>query len=155
MDIDEGQGYDDLLAIMMDEPLLETGFGGDGDGGVIRDRLGHQLSKWPNKIPESLIPPYSCRQPNTQPLSRQTHLPHRISCKEFACTFHRPFRLLIFLMAFVGLPQRFGDMVKASYRSSLRWLSLRIDKRCAGEYATSAISGRASVKECIASSIFQ
>ncbi|OXG90675.1 hypothetical protein C345_06722 [Cryptococcus neoformans A2-102-5] len=39
MDIDDGQGYDDLPAIMMDESLLETGFEGDGYGGVIRDRL--------------------------------------------------------------------------------------------------------------------
>ncbi|OXG59877.1 hypothetical protein C351_02556, partial [Cryptococcus neoformans c8] len=31
MDIDDGQGYDDFPAIMVDEPLLETGFEGDGD----------------------------------------------------------------------------------------------------------------------------
>ncbi|OWZ28477.1 hypothetical protein C356_06449, partial [Cryptococcus neoformans c45] len=35
MDINDGQGYDDLPAIMMDESLLETGFEGDGYGGVI------------------------------------------------------------------------------------------------------------------------
>ncbi|OWZ50079.1 hypothetical protein C368_06782 [Cryptococcus neoformans 125.91] len=50
MDINDGQGYDDLPVVMMDESLLETGFEGDGYGGVI--------------LPESLIPPYSCRQPN-------------------------------------------------------------------------------------------
>ncbi|OWT36837.1 hypothetical protein C362_05499 [Cryptococcus neoformans Bt1] len=64
MDINDGQGYDDLPAIMMDESLLETGFEGDGYGGVICDRLNHQLSRWPTKVSESLIPPYSCRQPN-------------------------------------------------------------------------------------------
>ncbi|OXL06396.1 hypothetical protein C348_05444, partial [Cryptococcus neoformans Gb118] len=56
MDINDGQGYDDLPAIMMDGSLLETGFEGDGYGSVIRDRLSDQLSKWPTKVPESLIP---------------------------------------------------------------------------------------------------
>ncbi|OWZ61133.1 hypothetical protein AYX14_07020, partial [Cryptococcus neoformans] len=51
MDINDGQGYDDLPVIMMDESLLETGFEGDGYGGVIRDRLSHQLSRWSTKFP--------------------------------------------------------------------------------------------------------
>ncbi|OXL08769.1 hypothetical protein C348_02871 [Cryptococcus neoformans Gb118] len=54
MDIDDGQGYNGFPAIMVDEPLLETGFEGDGDADVIHDRFGHQLSKWPTKVPESL-----------------------------------------------------------------------------------------------------
>ncbi|AAW41982.2 hypothetical protein CNB05440 [Cryptococcus deneoformans JEC21] len=111
MDIDDRQGYDDLPAIMMDESLLETGFEGDGYGGVIRDRLGHQLSKWPTKVPESLIPPYSCRQPSP-------YQDEPIFCIESTA---RNMPLLatvlavfsIFLTAFAGLPQRLGDMVKA------------------------------------------
>ncbi|OXH23826.1 hypothetical protein J005_06240 [Cryptococcus neoformans] len=91
MDINDGQGYDDLPAIMMDESLLETGFEGDGYGSVIRDRLSDQLSKWSTKVPESLIPPYSCGQPSPyqdEPIFSTESTARR-------------------------LPQRFGDMVKA------------------------------------------
>ncbi|OWZ60616.1 hypothetical protein AYX14_07121, partial [Cryptococcus neoformans] len=96
----------------MDAPLLETGFEGDGYGSVIRDRLSHQLSKWPTKVSESLIPPYSCRQPSPyqdEPI---------FSTESTAWSMPLLVTVLavfsIFLMAFVGLPQRFGDTVKAA-----------------------------------------
>ncbi|OXG20056.1 hypothetical protein C361_04118 [Cryptococcus neoformans Tu259-1] len=111
MDIDDGQGYDDFSAIMVDGPLLETGFEGDGDADVIHDRFGHQLSKWPTKVPESLIPPYSCRQPNPyqdEPIFRPGSAAKNMP---LLATVLAVFS--IFLTAFVGLPQRFGDMVKA------------------------------------------
>ncbi|AFR93558.1 hypothetical protein C343_01452 [Cryptococcus neoformans C23] len=133
LDIDDAQGYDDLPAIMMDESLLEAGFEGDGYGGVIRDSLGHQLSKWPTKVPESLIPPYSCRQPNPyqdepifRPGSAARSMPLLVTVLAV---------FSIFLTAFAGLPQRLGDLAKA------------VIQRCAGGYSTSAISRRASVEK--------
>ncbi|UOH84389.1 hypothetical protein LQV05_001189 [Cryptococcus neoformans] len=111
MDINNGQGYDDLPAIMMDEYLLETGFEGDGYGGVIRDRLSHQLSKWPTKVPESLIPSYSCRQPS--PYQDEPIFSTESTARSMPLLATVLAVFSIFLMAFVGLPQRLGDMVKA------------------------------------------
>ncbi|OWZ76255.1 hypothetical protein C365_05253, partial [Cryptococcus neoformans Bt85] len=111
MDINDGQGDDDLPAIMMDESLLETGFEGDGYGGVICDRLNHQLSRWPTKVSESLIPPYSCQQPNPyqdEPIFRTESTARSMPVLATVLAVFS-----IFLMAFVGLPQRLGDMVKA------------------------------------------
>ncbi|OXC60975.1 hypothetical protein AYX13_07069, partial [Cryptococcus neoformans] len=90
--------------------LLETGFEGDGYGGVIRDRLSDQLSKWPTKVPESLIPPYSRRQPSPyqdEPIFRTESTGRSMP---LLATVLAVFS--IFLMAFVGPPQRLGDMVK-------------------------------------------
>ncbi|OXH31029.1 hypothetical protein J008_03755 [Cryptococcus neoformans] len=92
---------------MMDESL-ETGFEGDGYGGVIRDRLSHQLRRWPTEDPESLIPPYSCRQPS--PYQDETIFRTESITRSMPLL---PTVFSIFLTAFVGLPQRFGDMVKA------------------------------------------
>ncbi|OXG10650.1 hypothetical protein C367_06712 [Cryptococcus neoformans Ze90-1] len=89
MDIDDGQGYDDLPAIMMDESLLETGF----------------------EIPESLIPPYSCQQPSPyqdETIFRTESITRSMSLLAIVLAVFS-----IFLMVFVGLPQRLGDMVKA------------------------------------------
>lgn len=111
MDIDDGQGNDDLPFIMMDEPLLEKGAEDDGDAGVIRDRLGHQLGKWPTKIPESLIPSYSGRQPNPyqdEPIFRTGPATRSMPLLTTVLAV-----VSVFLSIFVGLPQRFGDMVKA------------------------------------------
>ncbi|AFR95875.2 hypothetical protein C343_03975 [Cryptococcus neoformans C23] len=108
MDIDDGRSYDDLPVIMMDESLLETGFEGDGYGGVIRDRLSHQLRRWPTEVPESLIPPYSCRQPS--PYQDETIFRTESITRSMPLL---PTVFSIFLTAFVGLPQRFRDMVKA------------------------------------------
>ncbi|OWZ78044.1 hypothetical protein C365_03803 [Cryptococcus neoformans Bt85] len=130
MDINDGQGYDDLPVIMMDESLLETGFEGDGYGGVIRDRLSHQLSKWPTKVPESLIPPYSCRQPS--PYQDEPIFSTESTARSMPLLVTVLAVFSIFLMAFVGLPQRLGDMVKAVIqvilelavaedREALRW----------------------------------
>ncbi|AFR97984.2 hypothetical protein CNAG_01787 [Cryptococcus neoformans var. grubii H99] len=111
MDIDDGQGYDDFPAIMVDEPLLETGFEGDGDADVIHDHFGHQLSKWPTKVPESLIPPYSCWQPS--PYQDETIFHTESITRSMPLLATILAIISIFLTTFVGLPQRFGDMVKA------------------------------------------
>ncbi|KAE8538375.1 hypothetical protein D1P53_004728 [Cryptococcus gattii VGV] len=108
MDIDDGQGNDDLPFIMVDEPVLQTGVEGDGDAGVIRDRLGHQLGKWPTKIPESLIPSYSGRQPNPyheEPIFRTGPATRSMPLLTTVLAVFS-----VFLTTFVGLPQQFGDM---------------------------------------------
>ncbi|OWZ69995.1 hypothetical protein AYX14_04573 [Cryptococcus neoformans] len=95
----------------MDESLLEAGFEGDGYGGVIRDSLGHQLSKWPTKVPEPLIPPYSCRQPNPyqdEPIFRPGSAARSMPLLATVLAIFS-----IFLTAFAGLPQRLGDLAKA------------------------------------------
>ncbi|UOH84916.1 hypothetical protein LQV05_001731 [Cryptococcus neoformans] len=102
MNIDDGQGYDDLPAIMMDESL-ETGFEGDGYGGVICDRLSHQLSRWPTKVPEFLIPPYSCQQPSSYQDETIFHTESIARSMPLLATVLAIFS--IFLTAFAGLPQ--------------------------------------------------
>ncbi|OXG32417.1 hypothetical protein C359_06881 [Cryptococcus neoformans Bt120] len=87
---------------MMDESL-ETGFEGDGYGGVIRDRLSHQLSRWPTKIPEFLIPPYSCRQLSSYQSETIFHTESIARSMPLLATVLAIFS--IFLMAFAGLPQ--------------------------------------------------
>ncbi|OXC62637.1 hypothetical protein AYX13_06964 [Cryptococcus neoformans] len=102
MNIDDGQGYDDLPAIMMDESL-ETGFEGDGYGGVIHDRLSHQLSRLPTKVPKFLIPPYSSRQPSSYQDETIFHTESIARNMPLLATVLAIFS--IFLMAFAGLPQ--------------------------------------------------
>lgn len=52
MDIDDGQGNDDLPFIMVDDPLLETGVEDDGDAGlfviVLAINLANGLPKFPS-----------------------------------------------------------------------------------------------------------
>ncbi|OXM75392.1 hypothetical protein C364_06803 [Cryptococcus neoformans Bt63] len=83
--IDDGQGYDDLPAIMMDESL-ETGFEGDGYG-----------------VPKFLIPPYSSRQPSSYQDETIFHTESIARSMPLLATVLAIFS--IFLMAFAGLPQ--------------------------------------------------
>ncbi|OWZ60808.1 hypothetical protein AYX14_07059 [Cryptococcus neoformans] len=69
------------------------------------------LAKWPTKVPESLIPPYSCRQPSPyqdETIFRTESITRSMSLLAIVLAVFS-----IFLMVFVGLPQRLGDMVKA------------------------------------------
>lgn len=50
MAIDDGQGYDDLPATMVDESLLKTGIEGNGDAGVILVILAIRITNGPSKF---------------------------------------------------------------------------------------------------------
>lgn len=50
MAIDDGQGYDDLPATMVDESLLKTGIEGNGDAGVILVILAISITNGPSKF---------------------------------------------------------------------------------------------------------
>ncbi|ODN90227.1 hypothetical protein L198_06245 [Cryptococcus wingfieldii CBS 7118] len=95
------EGYDDLPPLPPDNDAI----------GETEDRLRSILARWPTKIPECLIPTYSGR--NENPYRHHFELRTTDPMATMPLLYRVFAAFIVFLTAFAGVAQRYGDTARA------------------------------------------